>query len=92
MLCGFAAKLNSLLYLPPPSLLNVPMSAPVEVANTCSVDVEREEVASTRRMRFETSYSARWIETVSVVEAAGFIVRLADRKVLFSVAVMVTLR
>ena len=31
MLCGFDGQENSPLYLPPPSLVSVPMSAPVEV-------------------------------------------------------------
>lgn len=87
--CGFDAKLNWPLYFPPPLFVNVPISAPLDVTNTCSVEVEREQVASTRKLRFDTSYSARVIETESVVEAAGRIVRLAEREVLFRFAVIV---
>ena len=83
------------------------------MTNTCSVAVERELVASTRRVLFAPSYSARVIETVSaagvgvgagVVAGVGVgvgpgvgagvgvpgavIVSVAEREVLFAVAVI----
>jgi hypothetical protein len=46
---GFVGHVNSLLYLPPPSLINPPISCPDEATNTWSVAVEIELVAETRR-------------------------------------------
>ena len=80
MLCGLADTLNSLLYLPPPLFVSVPISCPLDVMKTCSVAVERVLVASTRSVRLSVSYSARVIVTVSVdVEDAGLIVSVAVR-------------
>lgn len=68
------------------------MSWLVEVTKTCSVAVELVLVASTRKVRFDDSYSARVIETVPVVGVAGgFIVKFAERSELPKVAVMVAL-
>ena len=60
------------------------MSAPVPVLKTCSVALELVLVASTRKVRFAVSYSARVIRTVSVAGGgggapAGLIVRVALR-------------
>jgi hypothetical protein len=91
MLCGLTAHENSPRNLPPPSLESVPMSWPLEVTNTCNVAVERVLVASTRSLRLPLSYSARVIVTVSVPPAAGFMVKVADRDVPLSEAVMTAL-
>ena len=75
------------------------MSAPVPVLKTCSVALELVLVASTRKVRFAVSYSARVIRTVSVAGGgggapAGLIVRVALRvtplNVPLIVAVVVT--
>lgn len=71
MFCGFADKVKSPLYLPPPLFVSVPISWFVEVTNTCRVAVDFELPASTRRVRFALSYSARVIETVSAAVAVG---------------------
>ena len=60
------------------------MRAPVPVLKTCSVALELVLVASTRKVRFAVSYSARVIRTVSVAGGgggapAGLIVRVALR-------------
>ena len=60
------------------------MSAPVPVLKTCSVALELELVASTRKIRLPESNSARVIRTVSVAGGgggapAGLIVRVALR-------------
>lgn len=59
--------------------------------NTRSVAVERVLVASTRSLPFDLSNSARVMLTVSTVDDCGFIARLAERDVLFKVAVIVAL-
>ena len=61
------------------------------MTKTCSVAFERELVASTRSLRFDDSYSARVMETVSTDGVAGFIVRAAERDELFKVAMTVAL-
>ena len=91
MLCGLADTLNSLLYLPPPLFVSVPISCPLDVMKTCSVAVELVLVASTRNVRLSVSYSARVIVTVSVVEDTGLIVSVAVRVTPFSVALIVAL-
>src|ERR1044071_4340683 len=70
------------------------MSAPVPVLKTCSVAVELVLVASTRKVRFAVSYSARVIRTVSVAGGgggapAGLIVRVALRVTPLNVPVIV---
>ncbi len=79
MFRGLADRLKSPLYWPPPLLLSVPISCPLEVLKTCSVASERVLVASTRKLRLPDSYSAREIVTRSVVGAAGLIVSVAAR-------------
>ena len=92
MLCGLTDTLNSLLYLPPPLFVSVPISCPLDVTKTCSVAVERVLVASTRSMRLSVSYSARVIVTVSVdVEDTELIVSVAVRVTPLSVALIVAL-
>ena len=59
------------------------------MTKTCNVAFDRVLVASTRSVRFDDSYSARVIETVSAVETGGLIVKLAERDVPFKVAVIV---
>ena len=59
--------------------------------NTRSVAVDRVLVASTRSLPFDLSNSARLMLTVSKVDDCGFIARLAERDVLFKVAVIVAL-
>ena len=82
MFCGLTDQLNSRRYFPPPSFVSVPMSWLVEVTKTCSVAFVRVLVASTRSVRFDASYSARVMETVSTDGVAGFIVRVAERAAL----------
>ena len=64
------------------------MSWLVDVTNTWSVAVERELVASTRRVVFARSYSARVIEMVSAAGAVALIVSVATREVPLAVAVI----
>lgn len=71
MFCGFVDALNSPLYWPPPLFERVPRSCPVAVTNTRRVALLLVLVASTRRTRFELSYSARVILTVSVLGGGG---------------------
>lgn len=71
MFCGFVDALSSPLYWPPPLFERVPRSCPVAVTNTRRVAVLLVLVASTRRTRFELSYSARVILTVSVLGGGG---------------------
>ena len=71
MFCGFVETLSSALYWPPPLFERVPRSCPVAVTNTRSVALLLVLVASTRRTRFELSYSARVILTVSVAGGGG---------------------
>ena len=81
MFCGFVEAVSSPLYWPPPLFDSVPRSCPVAVTNTRNVAFELVLVASTRSVRFELSYSARVILTVSVegggLVAAGFTVSVA---------------
>ena len=91
MLCGLTGQANSPRNLPPPSFESVPMSWPLEVTNTCKVAVERVLVASTRSLRLPVSYSARVIETVSAPPATGLIVKVAEREVSLSEAVITAL-
>ena len=83
MFCGFVDTLSSALYWPPPLFDSVPRSCPVAVTNTRSVALLLVLVASTRKMRFELSNSARVILTVSVLggggAATGLIVSVALR-------------
>jgi hypothetical protein len=70
------------------------MSAPVPVLKTCSVAVELVLVASTRKVRFAVSYSARVIRTVSVAGGGGgaptgLIVRVALRATPLNVPLIV---
>jgi len=71
MFCGFVDALSSPRYCPPPLFERVPSSCPVEVTNTRSVALLLVVVASTRKMRFPLSYSARVILTVSVLGGGG---------------------
>ena len=71
MFCGFVETLSSALYWPPPLFDRVPRSCPVAVTNTRSVALLLVLVDSTRRTRFELSYSARVILTVSVLGGGG---------------------
>ena len=91
MFCGLTDQENSPRYRPPPSFESVPISRLVDVTNTCSVAVERVLVASTRSLRLLTVYSARVIETVSAPAAAGLMVKVAERDVPFSEAVITAL-
>ena len=91
MLCGLTGHENSPRNLPPPSFESVPISWLLEVTNTCKVAVARVLVASTRSLRLPTSYSARVIVTVSVPTAAGLMVKVAERDVPFSEAVITAL-
>jgi hypothetical protein len=63
----------------------------VDVTNTRKVAVERVLVASTRSLRLLVSYSARVIETVSAPPAAGLMVKVAERDVPLSEAVITAL-
>jgi hypothetical protein len=70
------------------------MSAPVPVLKTCSVALELVLVASTRKVRFAVSYSARVIRTVSVAGGGGgaptgLIVRVALRATPLNVPLIV---
>src|SRR5205814_10180147 len=69
----------------------VPISGLVDVTNTRNVAVERVLVASTRSLRCPLSYSARVIETVSTPPAAGLMVKVAERDVSLSEAVITAL-
>lgn len=89
MFCGFTDTLNCPRNCPPPLFVSVPISCPLDVTKTCSVAFDRMLVASTRSVRFPDSHSAREIETVSVAETDGLIVRLAERDVPFRAAVIV---
>ena len=91
MLCGLTGQENSPRNLPLPLFESVPISWPLEVTNTCKVAVERVLVASTRSLRLPVSYSARVIETVSAPPAAGLIVKVAEREVPLSEAVITAL-
>ena len=71
MFCGFVETLSSPLYCPPPLFERVPRSCPVEVTNTRSVALLLVLVASTRKVRFPLSNSARVIRTVSVLGGGG---------------------
>jgi uncharacterized membrane protein len=71
MFCGFVEMLSSPRYCPPPLFDNVPINAPVEVTNTRNVALVLVLVASTRRVCFEPSNSARVILTVSVDGGGG---------------------
>jgi hypothetical protein len=64
------------------------MSWPLEVTNACNAAFARVLVASTRSLRLPLSYSARVIVTVSVPPTAGLIVKVAERDVPLSDAVM----
>ena len=63
----------------------------MDVTNTLNVAVERVLVASTRSLRLPVSYSARVIETVSTPPAAGLMVKVAERDVPLSEAVITAL-
>ena len=63
----------------------------MDVTNTRNVAVERVLVASTRSLRCPLSYSARVIETVSAPPAAGLMVKVAERDVPLSEAVITAL-
>ena len=76
MFCGFVETLNSPLYCPPPLFERVPRSCPVEVTNTRSVALLLVLVASTRKVRFPLSNSARVIRTVSVLGGGGAVTGL----------------
>src|SRR5262245_24823314 len=65
MFCGLLDRVNRPLYLPPPSLLSVPMSWLVDVTNTFSTAPEPVPVASTRNSLLPLLYSARVMVTVS---------------------------
>ena len=65
MSIGLTGHVNSARNLPPPSFESVPMSWPLEVANTCKVAAARVLVASTRSLRWLFTYSARVIATES---------------------------
>jgi len=60
-------------------LLSCPISAPVEATKTWSVAAELELVASTLSCRSPAAYSAKVIETLSVVADEGDTVRIAVR-------------
>ena len=75
--------------MPPPLLVNVPISALVADTNTWSVAEELVLVASTLNCCLETTYSACPIDTVSPV-AAGFTVSVAVRLTPPNDAVIVT--
>ena len=61
------------------------------MTNACNVAFERVLVASTRSLRYRLSYSARVIETVSAPPAAGLMVKVAEREVPLSEAVITAL-
>ena len=63
----------------------------MDVTNTRNVAVERVLVASMRSLRCPLSYSARVIETVSMPPAAGLMVKVAERDVSLSEAVITAL-
>src|ERR1043166_9995943 len=65
------------------------MSCPVEVTKSCAVAFVRELVASTRRFAFDVTYSARVIETVSVLGGAALMVSEAERALPFKLPVIV---
>ena len=79
------------MYLPPPLFVRVPMSWPPVVIKTCSVAFERVLVASMRKVRFDVSYCASEMLTVSAGVAAGVSASVAVRVVAFKVALSVTL-
>ena len=81
MLCGLTDTLNCPRNRPLPSLVNVPISWPLDVTKTCNVAFDCVLVASTRSVRLDDSYSPRVIDTVSTVETGALIVRLAERDV-----------
>ena len=58
------------------------------MTNACKVAFARVLVASTRSLRLPVAYSARVIETVSAPPAAGLIVKVAERDVPLSEAVI----
>ena len=96
MFCGLVDTLSSPLYCPPPLFERVPRSCPVEVTNTRSVALLLVLVASTRKVRFELSNSARVILTVSVAgggggAATGLIVSVALRVMPLSVPLITAL-
>src|SRR5687767_10338398 len=86
MFCGLTDQLSVALYFPPPLFASVPMICPVDVTKTCIVAFVRVLVASTRKARFDDSYSARWIATVSL---AAVTVKFAERDNPFRVAPIV---
>jgi hypothetical protein len=61
------------------------------VTNACKIAFARVLVASTRSLRLPVSYSDRVIVTVSVPPAAGLIVKVAERDVPLSEAVITAL-
>jgi hypothetical protein len=63
----------------------------LEVTSACNVAFVRVLVASIRSLRLPVSYSARVIETVSVPEAAGLMVKVAERDVPLRDAVITAL-
>ena len=86
MFCGLTVQFSSPPYFPPPLFASVPINWPLDVTKTCIVAFVRVLVASTRKTRFETVYSARSILTVS---PAGVTVSVASRDVPFKEARMV---
>jgi hypothetical protein len=74
---------------------SVPIRAPVDVTNTLNVALPLVLVASTRKMLFEVSYSARVTLTVSAVggggAATGLIVSVALRVMPLKVPLMIAL-
>ena len=91
MFCGLTGQLNSPRYLPPPLFESVPISWLLDVTNACKVAFVRVLVASTRSLRLPTAYSASVIETVSAPPAAGLIVKVVERDVPLSEAVIAAL-
>jgi hypothetical protein len=88
MLCGLTGHEKSPRNLPPPSFESVPISWLLEVTNARKVAVARVLVASTRSLRLPLSYSARVIETVSAPPPTGLIVKVVERDVPLSEAVI----
>jgi len=71
MFCGFTGKENWPVKLPPPLLVSVPIKAPLDVTNACSVAVELVLVASTFKTWSPTAYSATVMATVSAAGGGG---------------------